>query len=83
MNHYAKYNFKNFYIALGYKKGDVINQYFNKVKDWNINLIDTGKFTMTGGKTKKTKKYLGNETFLMTYGDGISNINLNKLLKIP
>ena len=56
MNHYTKYNFKNFYIALGYK-GDVIKKYFNKkVKDWNINLIDTGKFTMTGGKTKKIKK---------------------------
>ena len=81
MNHYAKYNFKNFYIALGYK-GDVIKKYFNKkVKDWNINLIDTGKFTMTGGRLKRLKKYLGNETFLMTYGDGISNINLNKLLK--
>ena len=52
-----------------------------KVKDWNINLIDTGKFTMTGGRLKRLKKYLGNETFLMTYGDGISNINLNKLLK--
>ena len=81
MNHYAKYNFKNFYIALGYK-GDVIKKYFKKkVKDWNINLIDTGKFTMTGGRLKRLKKYLGNETFLMTYGDGISNINLNKLLK--
>ncbi len=81
MNHYAKYNFKNFYIALGYK-GDVIKKYFNKkIKDWNINLIDTGKFTMTGGRLKRLKKYLGNETFLMTYGDGISNINLNKLLK--
>ena len=36
---------------------------------------------MTGGRLKRLKKYLGNETFLMTYGDGISNINLNKLLK--
>ena len=81
MEHYAKYNFKNFYIALGYK-GDVIKKYFKKrIKDWNINLIDTGKFTMTGGRLKRLKKYLGNETFLMTYGDGISNINLSKLVK--
>ena len=81
MEHYAKYDFKNFYIALGYK-GDVIKKYFKKkIKDWNINLIDTGKFTMTGGRLKRLKKYLGNETFLMTYGDGISNINLSKLVK--
>tara|TARA_Y100001936_G_C16035551_1_gene648329 strand:- start:175 stop:864 length:690 start_codon:yes stop_codon:yes gene_type:complete len=81
MNHYAKYNFKNFYIALGYK-GKVIKKYFKKqVKDWNVNLIDTGKYTMTGGRLKRLKKYIGNETFLMTYGDGISNINLSKLVK--
>ena len=81
MEHYAKYDFKNFYIALGYK-GDVLKKYFKKkIKDWNINLIDTGKFTMTGGRLKRLKKYLGNETFLMTYGDGISNINLSKLVK--
>ena len=81
MNHYAKYNFKNFYIALGYK-GNVIRKYFKKrIKDWNVNLIETGKHTMTGGRLKRLSKYLRDETFLMTYGDGISNINLNKLLK--
>ena len=81
MNHYAKYNFKNFYIALGYK-GNVIRKYFKKkIKDWNVNLIETGKHTMTGGRLKRLSKYLSDETFLMTYGDGISNINLNKLLK--
>ena len=81
MNHYAKYNFKNFYIALGYK-GNVIKKYFRKkIKDWNINLIDTGNFTMTGGRLKRLRKYVGNDTFLMTYGDGISNINLSKLVK--
>ena len=81
MDHYAKYNFKNFYIALGYK-GGVIKKYFKKrIKDWKINLIDTGKFTMTGGRLKRLKKHIGNETFLMTYGDGISNINLGKLVK--
>ena len=57
MEHYAKYNFKDFYIALGYK-GDVIKKYFKKkIKDWNINLIDTGKFTMTGGRLKRIEKY--------------------------
>ena len=45
-----------------------------------INLINTGKNTMTGGRIKRLKKYL-NEPFLLTYGDGLSNINLSKLIK--
>ena len=78
---YAKYGFRNFYIALGYK-GEVIRKFFKKkIPGLNINLIDTGKNTMTGGRLKRLEKYIGNETFMMTYGDGLCNVNLNKLLK--
>ena len=81
MEHYAKHGFNDFYIALGYK-GSVIKEYFkNKKFKWKINLIDTGLKTMTGGRLKRLKKFLGKETFLMTYGDGLSDINLTKLLK--
>ena len=81
MKNYAKYGFKDFYIALGYK-GNIIKKYFqNKNFGWNINLIDTGKYTMTGGRLKRLKKFLGKDTFMMTYGDGISDVNLIKLLK--
>jgi|TARA_B100001964_G_C14167278_1_gene569729 glucose-1-phosphate cytidylyltransferase len=81
MKFYAKYGFKNFYIALGYK-GKIIKKFFNrKFFDWNINLIETGKNTMTGGRLKRLTKYVGNETFMMTYGDGLCNVNLKKLLK--
>ena len=81
MKHYSKYGYKNFYIALGYK-GHVIKKYFRKkFFDWNINLIETGKNTMTGGRLKRLKKILGKDRFMMTYGDGLSNVNLNKLLK--
>ena len=81
MKLYAKHGFKNFYIALGYR-GKIIKKFFNKkFFDWNINLIETGKNTMTGGRLKRLKKYVGNETFMMTYGDGLSNVNLKKLLK--
>ena len=80
MNLYAKQGFKNFYIALGYK-GEIIKKFFKKNNfGWNIKLINTGKKTMTGGRLKRLKKYLKNETFMMTYGDGISNINLKKLV---
>ena len=81
MKLYAKYGFKDFYIALGYK-GEIIKKFFNKkFFDWNINLIETGRNTMTGGRLKRLKKYIGKETFMMTYGDGISNVNLGKLIK--
>tara|TARA_B110000014_G_scaffold208753_1_gene160083 strand:+ start:530 stop:1222 length:693 start_codon:yes stop_codon:yes gene_type:complete len=81
MKLYARYGFKDFYVALGYK-GEVIKNFFNKkFYDWNINLVETGKNTMTGGRLKRLKKHIGNETFMMTYGDGLSNINLKKLLK--
>ena len=81
MNSFAKAGHNDFYIALGYK-GDVIRKYFKNFKtDWNINLINTGKKTMTGGRLKRLKKYLNNETFLMTYGDGLSDVDINKLIK--
>ena len=81
MEHFAKYGHKDFYVAVGYK-GSVIRNYFkNKFPMWKINCIDTGKNTMTGGRIRRLKEYLKNETFLMTYGDGISDVNIKKLIK--
>lgn len=81
MNIYASYGHKEFYIALGYK-GEVIKEYFKKIKnDWKIHLIDTGADTYTGGRLKRLKQYLLNETFLLTYGDGLSSIDINELIK--
>ena len=81
INIYSSYGHKEFFIALGYK-GEVIKNYFNNFnKELKINLIDTGSDTMTGGRLKKLEKHLSSETFLLTYGDGISNININKLIE--
>ena len=82
IDHYFKYGYSDFYIALGYK-GAVIKKYFREKKlnkKIKIHLIETGKNTMTGGRLKRLKKFL-NEPFLLTYGDGLSNINLTKLIK--
>ena len=80
MEHYAKFGFKEFYIALGYK-GNIIKKYFqNKKFKWDVKLINTGLNTMTGGRLKRLKKYLKEETFFLTYGDGVSNVNVKKLL---
>ena len=82
INHYSSYGHNDFYIALGYK-GNVIKRYFKKFKNkkLKINLIDTGLKTMTGGRLRRLRKYFKNETFLATYGDGLSNINLDNLIK--
>ena len=83
MERYAKYGHKEFILALGYKK-NIINDYFKKTnhKDWNIELVDTGLNSLTGTRLLKLKKHLKNEeNFFLTYGDGVSSININNLLK--
>ena len=50
-------------------------------ENWNIHLVDTGLKTQTGGRLKKLADWIGNETFMMTYGDGLSNVNIDELLK--
>lgn len=80
MNYYAKFGHKDFVIALGYK-AEIIQDYFGQIKNpaWSIDLVDTGLETSTGGRIKKLEKILADE-FLMTYGDGLSNVNLDLLL---
>ena len=81
INYYIKFGFKDFIIASGYKHS-IIKDYFKKKNfNWNVNLIDTGLKTMTGGRLKKLKKYLGEDDFFLTYGDGVSNVNLRELKK--
>ena len=80
INYYIKFGFKDFIIASGYKH-EVINNYFKKKKiSAQINVINTGIETLTGSRLKRLSSEL-KETFMLTYGDGLSNINLNKLLK--
>lgn len=47
---------------------------------WKITLVDTGLETMTGGRIKRVQKYIGNEPFMLTYGDGVSNVDISKLI---
>ena len=81
MKHYYKFGFKDFYIASGYK-GKIIKDYFkNKKFNFKVNIIDTGLSTMTGGRVLRLKKILKSETFLLTYGDGLSDVNIKKLIR--
>ncbi len=80
INYYIKFGFKDFIIAGGYKYS-IIKNYFRKKKKFvNIKVIDTGLSSLTGKRLVKLKREL-NDTFMLTYGDGLSNVNLNKLLK--
>ena len=51
-----------------------------RTEPWSVTLVDTGELCMTGGRLKRVKEYIGSETFCMTYGDGVSNININDLI---
>jgi glucose-1-phosphate cytidylyltransferase len=57
-----------------------IETHQNFSEPWKVTLVDTGEHTMTGGRIKKVERYVGNETFMLTYGDGLANINLGKLV---
>ena len=67
----------DFTVDLGI--GTVISHQLNEV-DWKVTLVDTGLHSMTGGRVKRMKHYIGNETCLLTYGDGLSDVNIEKLL---
>lgn len=86
MKIFEKHGIRDFHLALGYK-ANIIKDYFLKYnslneENWIINLQDTGLNTMTGGRLLRLKESLKNEeTFMLTYGDGVSNIDLTKLLQ--
>jgi glucose-1-phosphate cytidylyltransferase len=52
-----------------------------RAEPWVVTIVDTGLDTMTGGRIKRIKEYIGDETFLMTYGDGVSNVDMNAVLE--
>jgi len=102
MKHYAHYNLKEFYIALGYR-GEAIKRFFmdyyslngsitidllsgtvdthdRECEDWLVHLKNTGQDTYTGGRVRRLAPYLSDGTFMVTYGDGVSDINLQDLL---
>jgi glucose-1-phosphate cytidylyltransferase len=62
-------------------KNNKINFFNSAIEPWKISIVDTGQNTMTGGRIKRVKKYIENKTFMLTYGDGLSNVNITELLK--
>lgn len=67
-------------LTVNLRSGDVTQHAGGYKPDWNVSLIDTGIPTMTGGRIKRLQPYIGDETFMLTWGDGVSDVNLHKLL---
>ena len=81
LNNLSSQGIKDFIICTGYKE-KIIKKYFLTLKEkWNVKCIYTGLNTLTGKRIGLISKYIKSDDFLMTYGDGVSNINLKKLIK--
>jgi glucose-1-phosphate cytidylyltransferase len=83
--HLIKEYFANYFLYqsdvtfdLKYNTMSILN---NQSEEWKVTLVDTGLDTMTGGRLKRVKEYVGNETFCMTYGDGVSNVKIAELIQ--
>jgi len=79
MKIYAHYNFTNFIFCLGHL-GEQIKKHFKNHKDYKIEFVDTGLETNTGGRIKRIEKYIKTKRFMVTYGDGLADINIDSLL---
>jgi glucose-1-phosphate cytidylyltransferase len=82
MQSYMKYGFNNFNLAIGYL-GEQVDAFVKKNKlSGKVNVIDTGQDTLTGGRLLRLKSHLVNEkTFMLTYGDGVCNVDLKKIVE--
>lgn len=76
------YNYKELHsnFSINLKSGNVIPLADSEV-NWNVSLVDTGELTMTGGRVKRISELVKNDTFMLTYGDGVADIDINNLIK--
>ena len=84
--HVVKEWFANYFIhtsdvTFDFTKGNAIEIHKKHAEPWRVTVVDTGLNTMTGGRIKRIQPYVGNETFMMTYGDGVCDVNINDLVR--
>lgn len=68
-------------ITFDFTKGNEVIVHDQHCEPWKVTVVDTGANTMTGGRIKRIEKYINNEPFMMTYGDGVCDVDINKLIK--
>jgi glucose-1-phosphate cytidylyltransferase len=78
---FANYYLHNSDITFDFSNGGEMIVHNNVAEPWRVTVVDTGLNTMTGGRIKRVADYIGDEPFFMTYGDGVSNVNVGELLK--
>lgn len=78
--YFADYYLHRSDITFDFSNNNEMIVHSNVAEPWKVTVVDTGLNTQTGGRIKRIQKYVGNEPFMLTYGDGVSNVNLNKLL---
>lgn len=79
-DYFLNYRSLNSDFTINLVSGEITSQTPLEI-DWNVTLVDTGLNSMTGGRVKRMQSYIGNETCMITYGDGVANIDINDLLK--
>lgn len=77
---FADYYFYTSDVKFDFCHGNKIKVYEEHVEPWNVTVVDTGLNTMTGGRIKRIQKYVGDESFMMTYGDAVCDVNIKELL---
>lgn len=77
---FADYYLHNSDVTFDFTKNNEMTVHNNVAEPWKVTLVDTGLNTMTGGRIKRVRKYIGDETFMLTYGDGVSDLDVNQLL---
>ena len=78
---FANYFIHTSDITFDFSKGNEILVHNRHSEPWKVTIVDTGLNTMTGGRIKRVKEYIGNETFFLTYGDGVSNVDIQRTLE--
>lgn len=78
---FADYYLYNCDVTFDFTANNSMTVHNSVTEPWKVTLVDTGLDTMTGGRIKRIQKYIGNETFMLTYGDGVSDINISELLR--
>ena len=77
---FADYFLHNSDVTFDYTNGrNEMTVHNTNIENWKVTVVDTGLSTMTGGRIKRIQKYIGNETFMMTYGDGVCDVDISKL----
>lgn len=78
-NYFLNYRELNSDFTINLKDGEVVS-HNREISNWTVTLVNTGENTMTGGRLRRMKEYIGSEPFLLTYGDGLSNVDINALI---